>query len=227
MLINRLRRQTGIDPTCCRPLEGPIVSGVALSSARRRLLAAAAVCLLVSGACTTSTPRAGGPGPFPNAKPRPWNQPAPTNAPASIEGLIDTAMSFEGVPYRYGGADPRTGFDCSGLVRYVFSRFDVEVPRTAEEQYRAGWRVSTDELAAGDLVFFSTIGPGPTHVGIVVDPIEHTFVHAPGTGSAVRVDRFNGSYWRRRIVGARRISLRETELTASQASLAHQSASLP
>jgi hypothetical protein len=209
MDINRLHRCDTGGATCWLDSDRPIVPDVAFPALRVRPLLLLLVCLFAAG-CASSTPGAGGPGPFPNALPRPWNLPLPVNPPASVQGLVETAVSLRGIPYRFGGTDPRTGLDCSGLVQYVFSRFDVTVPRTAQEQYRAGFRISTSDIAAGDLLFFSTIGPGPTHVGIVVDPAKRTFVHAPGTGSAVRVDRFDSRYWRRRIVGARRLALHAT-----------------
>ena len=124
-----------------------------------------------------------------------------------MRDVLDLANSLRGVRYRFGGTDPGTGFDCSGFVRYVFGRFDVQVPRTAAEQFHVGHRIALNQLAAGDLVFFSTIGPGPTHVGIVVDPVNRTFVHAPGTGSEVRIERFDTSYWSPRMVGIRRVAV--------------------
>lgn len=124
-----------------------------------------------------------------------------------MSALLQTATTLVGSPYRFGGESPQAGFDCSGLVRYVFGQYHVDVPRTAAEQFLVGERVSASRVAPGDLIFFSTIGPGATHVGIVVDPAARTFVHAPGTGSVVRVDRFDTSYWSARTIGARRLSL--------------------
>jgi cell wall-associated NlpC family hydrolase len=109
---------------------------------------------------------------------------------------------MRGVRYRLGGDEPAGGFDCSGLVRYVFQRHQLEIPRTVTEQYSAGQRVSTRDIRPGDLLFFSTTGRGPTHVGIAVG--EGEFVHAPGTGQVVRTERYDTPYWRERIVGVRR-----------------------
>ena len=77
------------------------------------------------------------------------------------------------------------------------------MPRLAREQYDTGKRVSRDEVRAGDLVFFSTNGPGPSHVGIALDGEE--FVHAPNSRGVVRVERLSTRYWRRRYLGARRV----------------------
>ena len=116
--------------------------------------------------------------------------------------ISGTALSLRGKPYRTGGTDPN-GFDCSGLVRYVFAQHGVPVPRTVSEQYRAGGEVAATELAAGDLVFFSTSGAGASHVGIVVGG--DSFVHAPTSSGVVRVDRLGGAYWAARFLGARRV----------------------
>jgi cell wall-associated NlpC family hydrolase len=121
---------------------------------------------------------------------------------SSPSGIVATALSYQGVPYRNGGTDP-TGFDCSGLVAYVFAQHGVAVPRTAAEQFALGAEVEPNSLLAGDLVFFSTIAPGPSHVGIVVSGAR--FVHAPSTSGAVRVEHLTAPYWTSRFVGARRI----------------------
>jgi cell wall-associated NlpC family hydrolase len=123
--------------------------------------------------------------------------------PASVSSpIVATALSFQGVPYRNGGADP-SGFDCSGLVAYVFARHGLIVPRTAAEQFTLGVHVDVDSLLAGDLIFFSTIAPGPSHVGIVVSSTQ--FVHAPSSSGVVRVESLTAPYWSSRYVGARRV----------------------
>jgi peptidoglycan DL-endopeptidase CwlO len=116
--------------------------------------------------------------------------------------IVATALSLQGVPYRNGGADP-TGFDCSGLVAYVFAQHGLAVPRTAAEQFTLGDQIDVNSLIAGDLVFFSTIAPGPSHVGIVVSGAQ--FVHAPSSNGVVRVDFMTSPYWASRYVGARRV----------------------
>ncbi|MFO0509789.1 MAG: C40 family peptidase, partial [Gammaproteobacteria bacterium] len=74
-----------------------------------------------------------------------------------VTALVDNALSFIGVPYRFGGSSPASGFDCSGFVKYVFSKtFDLSLPRTAREMARGGMAVARGELQPGDLVFFNT-----------------------------------------------------------------------
>ncbi len=104
--------------------------------------------------------------------------------------------------YRNGGADP-AGFDCSGFVYYVFAQHGVRMPRTVLEQSRVGQPVPQDQLEAGDLVFFSTVSAGPSHVAIAIGGDE--FVHAPSSVGQVRVERLSSSYWGSRFVGARRV----------------------
>lgn len=116
--------------------------------------------------------------------------------------LVKTALSLTGVPYRDGGSDP-SGFDCSGFVEYVFAAHGVPMPRTVAGQFRLGQHIAADALAAGDLVFFSTIAPGASHVGIAISA--DRFVHAPSTSGVVRVERLSSGYWASRFVGARRI----------------------
>ncbi len=170
--------------------------------------------IVVAAACcgcatTGATPR---PFPVPGGRPAetlPASLPnggvtPTTTLPIRTTGyeISGTALSLRGKPYRTGGTDPN-GFDCSGLVRYVFAQHGVTVPRTVSEQYRAGGEVAATELTAGDLVFFSTSGAGASHVGIVVGG--DSFVHAPTSSGVVRVDRLGGAYWATRFLGARRI----------------------
>ena len=186
------------------------------SFTRHCLVGLAAVSIAATTACgpaaTRPTVR---PSPFPRAAgvsddttmPRPVAAPAPAPSLAARH-LLDTAVGLRGVSYRLGGEDPGSGFDCSGFVRYVFAQHHVVLPRTVAEQFGAAHDIAPDEIAAGDLLFFSTIAPGPTHVGIALGPLSQgEFVHAPGTGSAVRVERFDTPYWQARFVGAKRTSL--------------------
>lgn len=136
---------------------------------------------------------------------RPGAAPAGPLTPAQALGhrIASMALDFRGVPYRNGGADP-AGFDCSGLVAYVFTKHGHTVPRQTSAQFAVGSAVARTELRAGDLVFFSTVAPGASHVGIALDDDE--FVHAPSSTGVVRVERLTTAYWRTRFVGARRVN---------------------
>ena len=125
--------------------------------------------------------------------------------------LVTRALSFLGVNYRFGGTDPRTGLDCSGLVQLVFrDAAGVRLPRRAEEISRSGERIDSDGLQPGDLVFFNTLRQAFSHVGIYIG--NDQFVHAPSTGGQVRVESLNTRYWRTRFDGARRVVDPETPL---------------
>ena len=110
--------------------------------------------------------------------------------------LTKNAMQFIGVPYVFGGTSPY-GFDCSGYTQHVFAALGIHLPRMADEQYYAGHRVSGP--SAGDLVFFQTYLPGPSHVGIYLG--SGKFVHASSHG--VMVSHLSDSYWASRYLGAR------------------------
>lgn len=168
----------------------------------------------LSSACasTGATPR---PFPTPNRPPAAVPAPTPTGsatstpvAPAPSEGsaigysVTGTALELRGAPYRNGGADP-SGFDCSGFVQYVFARHGVMVPRQVVDQFRTGKDVTPAQLQAGDLVFFTTVAPGASHVGIALGGDE--FVHAPSSTGEVRVEHMSAAYWSTRFVGARRV----------------------
>jgi cell wall-associated NlpC family hydrolase len=112
--------------------------------------------------------------------------------------VVALALAQVGAPYRWGGADPR-GFDCSGLVMYVYGRAGVSLPHGTAKQYRLGTPVSRNDLAPGDIVFFDRLN----HSGIYIG--DGRFVHASKTGDAVKVSRLDDAWWERRWVGARRL----------------------
>jgi len=116
--------------------------------------------------------------------------------------VVMTALGMVGSPYRYGGTDPQGGFDCSGLVQYVFNTAaGAAVPRTTGSQAAAGRRGSQRELRAGDLVFFNTLGRAYSHVGIYLG--DGQFVNAPSSGGQVRVDSMHSPYFKKRFNSAR------------------------
>jgi cell wall-associated NlpC family hydrolase len=115
------------------------------------------------------------------------------------------ALSMLGVEYRWGGETPERGFDCSGLVRYVFQQVTgVTLPRTAKEMSQVGQQVALHDLKPGDLVFFNTRRFAFSHVGIYLG--DNRFVHAPAKGREVEVAQINSTYWRRQFDGARRLA---------------------
>ncbi len=156
------------------------------------LIVVAAATVVPACASRSAPPR------FPGAIRRPL-----PSAPGAAS-VVETALRLEGRPYRDGGTD-LSGFDCSGLVQYVFAQHGVTLPRSVRDQFQAGLAVPRRALIGGDLVFFSTTAPGPTHVGIVVSAKDNTFVHAPSERGVVRIERMDAVYWARRYVGARRI----------------------
>lgn len=112
------------------------------------------------------------------------------------------ALGLVGTPYRYGGNTPDSGFDCSGLIGYVYkSRAGVAPPRTVAQLNGFGQPIDADELRTGDLVVFGA-GRAPTHAGIYVG--QGRFVHAPSTGGTVRLDQISAGYWARQKMAFRR-----------------------
>ena len=135
--------------------------------------------------------------------PRTWPTVQPTD-PAAANAVLIRAISLVGTPYRYGGNTPEGGFDCSGLVNYVYrDMLDLQLPRTSRDL--AAWqgpKIDPERLTTADLVFFGN-GGQVSHVGIYVG--EGRFVHAPSTGGTVRLDHLDGSYWRQHYSGAKRV----------------------
>ena len=115
--------------------------------------------------------------------------------------IVQTAMNYVGVPYRYGGNTPR-GFDCSGFTRFIFGQAGINLPRMADGQYLIGEPVSRNDLQTGDLVFFTTYASGASHVGIYLD--NGLFISATSS-RGVRVTSLSDSYWGPRYIGARRV----------------------
>jgi cell wall-associated NlpC family hydrolase len=126
-----------------------------------------------------------------------------TGSTMGLEALA-AAVGYVGTPYVWGGSTPAGGFDCSGLVQWVFGEVGVALPRTAQSQFDAGPRVPISSLAPGDLVFFGTGPNAVDHVGIYAGGSE--MVDAPHSGADVRYDRFAvvlGAAWgAERLVGA-------------------------
>jgi cell wall-associated NlpC family hydrolase len=118
--------------------------------------------------------------------------------PSNYGGAVGVALGEQGVPYVWGGASP-SGFDCSGLVMYAYSRVGVSLPHSSYAQYGMGVAVPRDQLQPGDLVFFDGLG----HVGMYIGG--GMFVHAPHTGTVVQVASLDSGWYAATYVGARRI----------------------
>ena len=185
------------------------MNGVLLRLLRRPAALATMILALTGGACAS---RGGVPRPFPGAPTPPGTATTPETArpepsatsPAS--DVVATALALKGTQYRNGGSEPTRGFDCSGLVQWVFAQHGTSLPRETREQYDAGKEVDEDEIRPGDLVFFETVSKGPSHVGIALGGGE--FVHAPSSRGVVRVESYKTSkYWSERWLGATRIVL--------------------
>ena len=118
--------------------------------------------------------------------------------------IVETAKKYLGIPYVYGGSSP-SGFDCSGLVQYVFRELGVSINRVAADQTAHGTPVSKENLLPGDVVFFHNTAKYSTinHVGIYVG--DGNFIHAPQTGDVVKITTLDSGYYARTFVAARRI----------------------
>jgi cell wall-associated NlpC family hydrolase len=122
----------------------------------------------------------------------------------SDNAMVSEALNYLGIRYRFGGTSPDTGFDCSGLVSYTVERsLGLKLPRNAAEMAQQGIAVNKNELKAGDLVFFNTLGRRYSHVGIYLG--DDRFVHSPSAGGVVRVESMAMTYWAKRYNGARRL----------------------
>ncbi len=126
-------------------------------------------------------------------------------ASGRVQAVLQKALALLGTPYRWGGTSPDGGFDCSGMVGYVFrSALGIELPRVSREMAKDGEKVDRGSLAVGDLVFFSRRGKRVDHVGIYVG--DGRFVHAPRTGRDVTVSSLTEGYWSRKFLQARRVT---------------------
>src|SRR5262245_10526987 len=130
-------------------------------------------------------------------------KPGPTSIleppPTKAERAAKFALGEVGVPYRWGGESPGSGFDCSGLVRWAYLRVGVELPHNSYALYGQGKKVSESRMAPGDILFFEGLG----HVGMYIG--RDRMVHAPESGRNVEVVRLSGSNYGARLIGARRV----------------------
>ena len=130
-------------------------------------------------------------------------QQAPSTS-GRIKSVLQRAFALLGTPYRWGGTSPESGFDCSGLVGYVFRTIGIDLPRVSRSMAHEGTEVANrDALAEGDLVFFGKRGR-IDHVGIYIG--DGKFLHAPRTGRDVTVSSLTTGYWSQKYLQARRIA---------------------
>ncbi len=152
------------------------------------------------GSVASPTPVA----PAPGVVSVPASPSAPGRTPLDGRLIAEAALRQQGRPYRFGGETP-AGFDCSGLVQYVFGEYGLDLPREVQDQFKVGRPVPLKAIRPGDLLFFHTVTRGPSHVGIAIG--DGRFVHAPNERGTVRVSRLDAAYWSRRFIGARRLTL--------------------
>ena len=127
---------------------------------------------------------------------------APTLSDEQAHGIAIHALGLVGTPYRYGGNTPDSGFDCSGLIGYVYrNQVGSAPPRTVAQLSSWGQVIDRSERRTGDLVVFGR-GRNPSHAGIYVG--EGRFVHAPSTGGEVRMDHLESKYWAKQNASFRR-----------------------
>ena len=116
--------------------------------------------------------------------------------------IAGQALAMVGAPYRYGGASPNTGFDCSGLVYYAFQESGISVPRTSREQYRSARKIALRDALEGDILFFED-EEKLSHIGIYLG--DGRFVHAPASGRSVSVADLDSAYYQRHLIGVGRL----------------------
>ena len=152
------------------------------------------------GACSSAPP------PKPQVVYRPVVTAAPQMLSQAAENVLFRAIGLVGTPYRWGGNTPDSGFDCSGLIGYVYrDAAGISLPRSTRDMITIGAPdVRLEQLQSGDLVFFATSGGSQvSHAGIYVG--EGRFVHAPATGGTVKLDSLNKPYWQKAYLNAKRV----------------------
>ncbi len=180
--------------------------------------------LLLTAACASqqTTDNRAQPGHAKQQMTKPANMPVEDEVNALIsrsqmaDDVLLQAMAQIGVPYRWGGSSPQTGFDCSGLIGYVFNNsMNIKLPRSTTEMMRLKAPViERSRLRSGDIVFFATSGGRRvSHAGIYVG--DNRFVHAPSSGGKVRIDSLDMPYWNKAYLQAKRY-LPEQQLLGMQ-----------
>lgn len=154
--------------------------------------------VLLLSACSTK-------GPVDQQAATSYQQPSTAFNPAADEVLL-RAIGLVGTPYVWGGNTPSSGFDCSGLIGFVYQEVaGIRLPRTTQQMlHMPGQQIARSQLQSGDIIFFATAGRGRvSHAGIYVG--EGRFVHAPSNGGTVRLDSVNAAYWNKAYLQAKRV----------------------
>lgn len=154
--------------------------------------------VLLLSACSTK-------GPVDQQAATSYQQPSTAFNPAADEVLL-RAIGLVGTPYVWGGNTPSSGFDCSGLIGFVYQEVaGIRLPRTTQQMlHMPGQQIARNQLQSGDIIFFATAGRGRvSHAGIYVG--EGRFVHAPSNGGTVRLDSVNAAYWNKAYLQAKRV----------------------
>ena len=116
--------------------------------------------------------------------------------------LLHFALQQQGIAYRYGGSQPNSGFDCSGLIQFSYGKIGKRIPRTTRAQYQSSQPIPLSQIRPGDLLFYETEGRSPGHVAMYLGQGE--MIHAPSSGKHVLISRLNNPYWRTRLLAAGR-----------------------
>jgi cell wall-associated NlpC family hydrolase len=163
---------------------------------RHKILYSIVFCSAMSG-CGSLTTRP------PEPATPPAREAAAPASPQRTEALLVAIMALD-TDYRYGGHSQANGFDCSGLVAHVFkTAWGLDLPHNSRAQSEYGTPIDASALRPGDLVFYNTANRPYSHVGIYLG--DGKFIHAPRTGTRVRIESLRKRYWARRYDGARRI----------------------
>jgi cell wall-associated NlpC family hydrolase len=133
------------------------------------------------------------------------SKPIEGSTSAKARAALNLALTYLGLPYRWGGTSPISGFDCSGFTWYVFKQQGITLPRVAADQARVGLRVPTvAQLLPGDTVFFADSSGYIHHMGLYIGGPKRQFVHSPHTGDVVKISSIDEGYYARQFAGGRR-----------------------